>query len=145
MIKVDWIAASASLKVGDAVLVIFLSLTDSLQNPPANEKQGPLPEEISQILLTSKKKGNTPLTLLTKSSFTFTGRNMFISLENRRSLYKILKPAKPYPSRDPVPLSAHRAQTIVLLLAILSRTFYSEFVILLSSQIKVNKRCYLVE
>jgi hypothetical protein len=29
-----------------------------LNNPPANEKQGPFPEEMSQTLLTDKKQGN---------------------------------------------------------------------------------------
>jgi hypothetical protein len=29
-----------------------------LHNPPANGKQGPMPEEMSQTLLTNKKHGN---------------------------------------------------------------------------------------
>jgi hypothetical protein len=29
-----------------------------LHNPPANGKQGPIPEEIYQTLLTNKKQGN---------------------------------------------------------------------------------------
>jgi hypothetical protein len=29
-----------------------------LHNPPANGKQGPIPEEMSQTLLTNKKQGN---------------------------------------------------------------------------------------
>jgi hypothetical protein len=29
-----------------------------LHNPPANEKQEPIPEEIYQTLLTNKKQGN---------------------------------------------------------------------------------------
>jgi hypothetical protein len=30
----------------------------NMHNPPANEKQGPIPEEIYQTLLTNKKQGN---------------------------------------------------------------------------------------
>jgi len=29
-----------------------------LHNPPANGKQGPIPEEMSQALVTNKKQGN---------------------------------------------------------------------------------------
>jgi hypothetical protein len=31
-------------------------VTVNMHNPPANGKQGPIPEEISQILLTNKKQ-----------------------------------------------------------------------------------------
>jgi hypothetical protein len=34
------------------------ALAYNLHNPPANGKQGPIPEEISQTLLTNKKQGN---------------------------------------------------------------------------------------
>ncbi len=51
MIKVDKLAAGITLRVVGAGLV-------NLHNPPANEKQGPIPEEISQTLLTNKEQGN---------------------------------------------------------------------------------------
>jgi hypothetical protein len=35
-----------------------VSLAKNLHNPPANGKQGPIPEELSQTLLTNKKQGN---------------------------------------------------------------------------------------
>jgi hypothetical protein len=41
-----------------AVLVVFLRLWRNLHNPPANEKPGPIPEEIYQTLRTNKKQGN---------------------------------------------------------------------------------------
>jgi hypothetical protein len=31
---------------------------EKLHTPPANGKQGPIPEEMSQTLLTNKKQGN---------------------------------------------------------------------------------------
>jgi hypothetical protein len=34
------------------------ALTYNLHSPPANGKQGPIPEEMSQTLLTNKKQGN---------------------------------------------------------------------------------------
>jgi hypothetical protein len=59
-----------------------LPLAYRLIKHTANEKQGPVPEEISQTLLTNKKQGKTTkytqLTLLSQPSFAFTGRNMFI-------------------------------------------------------------------
>jgi hypothetical protein len=64
-----------------------------LQSPPANEKQEPVPEEMSQTLLTNTKQEKTtkytPLTLPSQPSFVFTGRNKFISMENQKSPLKI--------------------------------------------------------
>jgi hypothetical protein len=44
----------------------------NLHNPPTNRKQGPIPEEISQTLLTNKKQETwtkyTPTTLLAKEN-----------------------------------------------------------------------------
>jgi hypothetical protein len=54
MTKIDWLAASTLLGVGSATLVI--SLVYHLQYLPANEKQGPVLEEMSQALLTNKKQ-----------------------------------------------------------------------------------------
>jgi hypothetical protein len=34
------------------------ALAKNVYNPPANGKQGPIPEEMSQTLLTYKKQGN---------------------------------------------------------------------------------------
>jgi hypothetical protein len=53
LIKVDWLAACVALRVVGAVYVVFV-----LHNPPANGKQGQIPEEISQTLLTNKNQGN---------------------------------------------------------------------------------------
>jgi hypothetical protein len=40
-------------------MVVFLRRwRKNLHNPPANGKQGPIPEEIYQTLLTNKKQGN---------------------------------------------------------------------------------------
>jgi hypothetical protein len=59
LIKVDFLEACIALRVVGAVLVVFPpALAYNLHNPPANGKQGPIPEEILQILLTSKKQGN---------------------------------------------------------------------------------------
>jgi hypothetical protein len=58
VIKVDWLAAGAFLRVGDVLLVSFhLSLAYRLQNLPPNWKQKPVPEKISETLLTNKKQG----------------------------------------------------------------------------------------
>ncbi len=48
-------------------LTVFGAVLVVLHNPPANGKQGPVPEEMSQTPLINKKQGNvdhTPLTLL---------------------------------------------------------------------------------
>ncbi len=59
VIKVDWLAACIALRVVCAVFVVFLrALAYNLHSPPANGKQMPIPEEISQTLLTNKKPGN---------------------------------------------------------------------------------------
>jgi hypothetical protein len=71
MIKADNIAASASLRLIDAVFL--LSLAYKLQNPVANRKREPMFEEMSQILLTNKKPEKitnyTRLTLLCQPIF----------------------------------------------------------------------------
>jgi hypothetical protein len=56
LLKVGWIAACIAQTVIGAVLVIFLQRC--LNSPRANGKQGPIPEEMSQTLLTNKKQGN---------------------------------------------------------------------------------------
>jgi hypothetical protein len=60
LIKVDWLNACTLLRGIVAVLVVFLSkiVKFALHNPPASGKQWPIPEEISQTLLTNKKQGN---------------------------------------------------------------------------------------
>jgi hypothetical protein len=50
MIKVDWLAASASLRSGGAALVIFLCRW-RLQIPPANGKHARVAEKIYQTPL----------------------------------------------------------------------------------------------
>jgi hypothetical protein len=54
LIKVDWLAACIALRVVGGVLVVFLRSW----RPPANGKQGLIPQEMSQTLLTNKKQGN---------------------------------------------------------------------------------------
>ncbi len=54
MIKVDWLAAGGLLRESAVFLVSYLAVG---VNPLANEKQGPVPEEMFQTLLTSKKQG----------------------------------------------------------------------------------------
>jgi hypothetical protein len=81
-----------------AICKFSLPLAHRLQNPPANGKQDPVSEEMSQTLLTNKKQGKntkycTRFTHLSHPSFTFTGRKMFISIKNKRSPLKIEKPA----------------------------------------------------
>ncbi len=49
--KVDWLDACMAQKEIGAVLVVF-------HNPQANGKQAPIPEEMSQTLLTNKKQRN---------------------------------------------------------------------------------------
>jgi hypothetical protein len=49
---VDWLAACIAQRVVGAVLVVLLL------RPPANRKQGPIPEEISQTPVTNKKQRN---------------------------------------------------------------------------------------
>jgi hypothetical protein len=60
LIKVDWLDASITIRVVDAVVIVFsLAVTiKHFHNPLANGKQGLIPEEIYQPLLTNKKQGN---------------------------------------------------------------------------------------
>jgi hypothetical protein len=57
LIKVDWLAACIALKLVYAVLVVFLRRWRKIFTTPATgtSKQGPIPEEMSQTLLTNKK------------------------------------------------------------------------------------------
>jgi hypothetical protein len=59
LIKVDWLAASC-LYCTKSCWHFFgrfpLALAQNLHNPPASGKQGPITEEMSQILLTKKSK-----------------------------------------------------------------------------------------
>jgi hypothetical protein len=56
---VDWLAACISKSA--EWLALYLSISsgvgENLHNPPANGKQGSIPEEMSQTLLTNKKLG----------------------------------------------------------------------------------------
>ncbi len=59
MIKVDWLDACIALRVDGDVLVAFLLRWRNICTIlHANVKQGPIPEEIYQTLLTNKKQGN---------------------------------------------------------------------------------------
>jgi hypothetical protein len=77
---VDWLPACIALRVAGDVLVAFLrrwrKICTILQ--PIG-KQGPIPEEISQTLLTNKKQGN-PQTLLSQHKLGLTGRNTLFAL-----------------------------------------------------------------
>jgi hypothetical protein len=58
-----------------------------LHNPPANGKQGPIPEEMSQTPLTNKKLEETwtkytPLTLLSQRKLALTVRNTYCSVKD---------------------------------------------------------------
>jgi hypothetical protein len=55
LIKVHWLAACIALRV---VGINLRWNKLNLHNPPANTKQEPIPEEMSQTLLTNKKPGN---------------------------------------------------------------------------------------
>jgi hypothetical protein len=63
-----------------------------------NGKQGLVPEEMSQTLMTNEKQGKTsrPQTLSSQPSFVFTGRNMDIPTENQRSPKTIETSRDPY-------------------------------------------------
>jgi hypothetical protein len=54
----------------------------NLYNPPANGKQEPIPEEMSQTLQTNKKQGTwikyAPLTVLSQRKLTLTAKNTFL-------------------------------------------------------------------
>jgi hypothetical protein len=59
LIKTDWFDACIALRVIDALLVVFLRRWRkicTIHQPM--EAQGPIPEEISQTMLTNKKQGN---------------------------------------------------------------------------------------
>jgi hypothetical protein len=55
LIKVDWLAAGIALW-----LALYWSFSSGVgvKYPPSNGKQGPIPEEMSQTLLTNKNQGN---------------------------------------------------------------------------------------
>jgi hypothetical protein len=55
LIKVDWLAARDALRVVGAALVVGVKICTILQ---PLRKQGPIPEEMFQTLLTHKKQGN---------------------------------------------------------------------------------------
>jgi hypothetical protein len=62
-----------------------LPLPFNLQSPPANRKQGPIPDAMSKTLLTNKKPGKldynyTPLTLLSQRKLALTARNILFAL-----------------------------------------------------------------
>ncbi len=92
----------------------------NLHNPPTNGKKGPIPEEMSQTLLTNKKQGNwdMPQTLLIQQKLALTARNTLYALYNHWSSLKTKKIAsplcrprnkntchqKPNPSHETIPL-----------------------------------------
>ncbi len=55
LIKLDWLAACIALRVVGAALIVFFRRWRKICTIL---KQGPIPEESSQTLLTSKKQGN---------------------------------------------------------------------------------------
>jgi len=60
LIKVDWLVACIALRVVCAEFVIILRRCRTICKilHAANEKQGPIPEEMFETLLTNKKQGN---------------------------------------------------------------------------------------
>jgi hypothetical protein len=59
MIKVVGLAACIAFRMVWRCIGRFpLALAQNLHNPLANGKQGPIPEEMFQTLLTNKKQGN---------------------------------------------------------------------------------------
>ncbi len=81
-----------ALIVVGGILVVFLRL----HKPPANGKQGQIPKEMSQILLTNKKQGNldfkyTPLTLLSQHKLSLTARNILLRYKIVRARKKLNK------------------------------------------------------
>ncbi len=80
-----WLAAYIALGVVEAVFVTFLpALAYNMRSPPANGKQGPIHEEMSQTLLTNKNKEKwtkyTPLTLLNQRELALIARNTLFAL-----------------------------------------------------------------
>jgi hypothetical protein len=56
---VDWLAAFIAQSLVGAVVFHFPPvLENNFHSLSANGKQGPIPEEMSQTLLTNKKQGN---------------------------------------------------------------------------------------
>jgi hypothetical protein len=58
LMKVDWLAACNAQRVVGTKFVIFLWYWHTICCSPANGKQGPIPDEMSQSLLSNKKQGN---------------------------------------------------------------------------------------
>jgi hypothetical protein len=54
--KVDWLAACIALRVVGTVLFVFPGVGVKFAQSFSNEKQGPIPEEIYQTLLTIRSK-----------------------------------------------------------------------------------------
>ncbi len=58
LIKVDWLDACIALRVGWRCIGCFPpALEQNLHDSSANGKQGPIPKEIYQTVLTNKKQG----------------------------------------------------------------------------------------
>jgi hypothetical protein len=69
-----------------ALLSFFSGVGVKFAHSPANEKQGLIPEEMSQTLLTNKKQGNldyvqaADITVLIQRKFALTERNALFAL-----------------------------------------------------------------
>jgi hypothetical protein len=57
MTKVHWLAAGVYLRVSGVLFASVLAVGTLYANSPANGKQGRVPEEITQTLLSNKKQG----------------------------------------------------------------------------------------
>jgi hypothetical protein len=68
-------------------------LAYNLHNLPANGKQGSIPEEISQILLTKTWTKFTPITLLSQRKLALTARNTLFALKIIEATTKFKKMA----------------------------------------------------
>ncbi len=80
LLKVGWLAARNTLRVVGAVYHFPPALAYYLHNPPANGKQGPIPEEMSQSLLTIKNPGNLQIKLLSQHKVALTARVTLFAL-----------------------------------------------------------------
>ncbi len=89
MIKVVWLAVDASLRVGGVLLVSFpLPLAYRLQIPPANGKQGPGPKKCTNPADQYEAMKIVHAANTVKPTYVVSHlpkRNMFISMEKRRS------------------------------------------------------------
>ncbi len=72
LIKVDWLAACIALRMVGAVLVVSSGVGIKFAQSSSQWEAGPIPEEMSQTLLTNKKQGIWGETRINREKYTFT-------------------------------------------------------------------------